>query len=101
MIKKSEKELQEIESSYADINEKIDSELDIKIGDFLGHLKISLDHLADQIFKENNLQHKKLSDKTYFPLYTKDNHAFKSNMEKNFPGLDKLNPSTYSKLEKI
>lgn len=99
LLNSSEKKLKEIQSRYNDNHHEIDSELEITIKHFLEDLRSSLDYLADQIFAENCEPNDQI--KKYFPLYTKNEHAFKSHIGKHLPKLDKLNNTVYLKLEKM
>jgi len=58
--------------------------LNVAIKNYLENMRSSLDYLADQIFKENKLQHKDKRGKTYFPVYSKDFPTFKGNMVDGF-----------------
>jgi len=101
LIKESEKQIGAIESEYNIDHEKVKSLPHVKIKNCLENMRSSLDHLAAQIFKDNNLDHRGRSRDKYFPLYTKNLHAFQSHMSKYLPDLNNKNPSLYSELENI
>jgi hypothetical protein len=76
-------------------------EIDVSIKHYISNMRSTLEYLSDQIFNDNNLQHKNKNTKTYFPLYCTTPDCFKSNMSNWLPNLDNKNPNLYSKLEKI
>lgn len=101
LINVSSNQLEQIKKECQRPGKNMDDEINVSIKNYLENMRSVLDYLAEQIFKENEIQHKSEKGKTYFPIYSRDLKSFKQNITKSFPNLEKQNPEIYSKLEKI
>lgn len=101
IFNETQKQLTDIRSSYNKLKKDDDVPTSLKVGvkNFLENVRSILDHIAFQIFQDENLIKK--DDDVYFPLYCKNKSAFESFMERRLPGLINQNSNLYSRLEAI
>lgn len=100
LINKSKRDFETIKEEYNKSlhDEKISASLKISIKNCLENLRSVLDYLGKQIYNENNC---KGANRTYFPIFSKDKQSFDKFMQENYPNLDTVDPTIYTKLEDI
>ena len=93
--------LAEIQGQYEASLEgqKIDSTLPVKIKNLLENLRSPLDYIAREI--SDAVLGLGSGHRTYFPIGCVNVKAFEKHVQINLPGLDKANPSIYTKLESL
>lgn len=101
LVASGEETLRRIQTHYRrSLSQKaIHPELALEIKRLLEDLWSALDYLAREIAERYTALPS--NSKCYFPLSSKDAHAFRSHMGKYFPGLQAARPDIYTILESI